>query len=493
MAENRTVAHTAVVLSGVSKRKLVLEEAFLLLVPSLTEGTLVSADLAFRARLGYLAAELRLATGPKLARIQQRLAFWLAREGGWSRDIGGMAAAEVEHFRETLQSCDLTQLDVTPDRWATSVRTVFAAAGAPESAEVPPEPELRLHIGGTGWHGFSFDPAQRLLEVPSPLAPPAGDVLRLLVDPGSGPGETFVAIATVVAVRRPAEAGPGAPAGFTLAVEEGAVEARAVLAARCPRPGDEENARVAPRYAVMGGARLTDPGEDLRYESADHFLQDYMTNLSHGGAFVRTQKPREVGERVDLHLRLPGRDPIAIPASVVRRTADGVGLQFEVSGDVEAALSATVASLAARPRRVLVVDDDALARKILSDAFAERGFEVLTAVDGDAGLRTIVDELLALDAVVTDVHMPGLSGDALISAVRQAGGEAELVLVAITADATAELHERLTAAGADAVLSKESGPELAVAEVEMAMKRHACPRRRGRAATSAEPPHAAAH
>jgi DNA-binding response OmpR family regulator len=150
-----------------------------------------------------------------------------------------------------------------------------------------------------------------------------------------------------------------------------------------------------------------------------------------------------------------------------------------------------VAGLAARPRRVLIVDDDALARKTLSDAFAEHGFETLTAVDGDAGLRTIVDELLALDAVVTDVHMPGLAGDALVAAVRQTGGEAELVLVAVTADATRALVDRLTDAGADAVLSKEAGPELAVAEVEMALKRHAAQRRRSDPeAIPAEPAHA---
>jgi CheY-like chemotaxis protein/Tfp pilus assembly protein PilZ len=481
MAENRTVAHTAVVLSGASKRKLGAGESLLLLVPQLAEGTLVSADIAYRARLGYLATELRIEAGPKIGRIQQRLAFWLAREGGWARAVDTMAPAEVEHFRETLQRCDLSLQEVPPERWAASVRRVFAAAGAEVAAEAIAEPELRLHVGGTGWHGFTFDPSARLLEIPSPLAPPAGDVLRVLVDPGTGPGEVFAARATVISVRRPADATPTAPAGFTVALEEGAQDAQAVLGARCPRPGDDDNARVAPRYAVVGGARLTDAGEDLRYDSEDHFLDDYMTNLSHGGAFVRTTQPRQVGERVDLHLRLPGHEPIAVPATVVRRTEEGVGLQFEVSGDVEAALSATVAGLVARPRRVLIVDDDALARKMLTDAFAERGFETLTAADGDAGLRTILDELLALDAVVTDVHMPGLSGDALVAAVRKAGGEAELVLVAVTGDAKPELVDQLTDAGADAVLSKDAGPELAVAEVEMALKRRASPRRHGHA------------
>jgi DNA-binding response OmpR family regulator len=69
--------------------------------------------------------------------------------------------------------------------------------------------------------------------------------------------------------------------------------------------------------------------------------------------------------------------------------------------------------------------------------------------------------------------MPGLSGDALVSAVRQAGGESELVLVAVTADATGELVAKLGAAGADAVVPKEAGPAAVVAEVEAALHRHA--------------------
>jgi len=483
MAENLTVARTAVVLSGASRRQLVAGESLLLLVPDLTEGTLRSADIAYRARLGYLAAELRLEPGPKTGRIQQRLAFWLAREGGWSRAVETMAASESERFRATLQRGDLSLQEVPPERWAASIRRVFSAAGAKVAIDAPGEPELRLHVGGSGWDGFTFDPAARLLEIPSPLAPPAGDVLRLLIGPGAGPGEIYAARATVVAVRRPEEAAPGSPAGFTVALEEGARDAREVLAARCPRPGGDGNVRVAPRYAVVGGARLATAGEDLRYESEDHFLRDYMTNLSHGGAFVRTRQPREVGERVDLHLRLPGHEPIAIPATVVRRTEEGVGLQFEVSGAVEAALSAAVAGLVARPRRVLIVDDDALARRILSDAFAERGFETLAATDGDAGLRTILD----LDAVVTDVHMPGLSGDALVAAVRQAGGEAELVLVVVTADPTRELVHRFGDAGADAVVSKASGPETVVAEVEQALRLRSSTKREPRAAAGAAP------
>lgn len=391
MAATRTVTHTAVALGGVSWRQLVAGESLFLLLPELAEGTLVSADLAYRARLGHLAAELRLDAGPRAGRIQQRLAFWLAREGGWSRAVAAMSPGEAAHFRESLARCDVSHRDVGPGGWAGAVRAVFAAAGAPAPPAAPAGPELRLRLGAAGAQGLAFTPAGRLLDVPSPVAPPAGDVLRVLVETGAAPGERYAARATVVAVRRPADAAAEAPPGFTLAIDEGAQDAEAVLAARCPRPGP---------------------------------------------------------------------DPAA-----------GAG-EPAASGELEAA----VPDAAARPRRVLVVDDDALVRTLYSDALAARGFETLAAADGETGLRTIVDELLALDAVVTDVHMPGLAGDALVAAVRQAGGEAELVLVAVTADAAPELAERLRRAGADAVVSKGAGPDAAVAAVELALERHADPR-----------------
>jgi DNA-binding NarL/FixJ family response regulator len=154
----------------------------------------------------------------------------------------------------------------------------------------------------------------------------------------------------------------------------------------------------------------------------------------------------------------------------VHRTKDGVGLEFELSGPVEEALAAAIAGLAARPRRVLIVDDDALVRQILVDAFEARGFEARTAADGEMGLRAIADELLGLDAVVTDVQMPSLHGEALVSAVSSAGGEGELAIVVFGASIDPELTARFEAAGADRILSKDAGVSSVVDAVEEVLR-----------------------
>ena len=413
MTIHRTTTHIAAVLGGVSKGKGSSAERLLRLVPSLSEGTLVSARVGFRARLHYLAVELWLETQPRVARVQRRLAFWFAREGGWATTVGSMGPRDAERFRESFARCDVSLCDLAVDGWESSIRRVFAAAGTPPHADLPSFPELRVQVGGPGWDGFTFDAAQRLLLVPSPLAPPTGDDLILSLDPVERATEPCRARATVVDVTRPADASPGSPAGFTLALDRDGHDACALLEERCP--AERGGLRVAPRYRVVCGARLTGPGEEsLRYGSEDDFLRDYVRNLSHGGAFVQTSEPRKVGERIDLHLGMPGGRDLRIPATVVHRTDAGVGVEFVHPCDADTTLSAAVAGLAGRSRRVLVVDDDALVRRILADAFEARGFEVITATNGEAGLRAITDELFSLDAVVTDLRMPGLSGGALV-------------------------------------------------------------------------------
>jgi CheY-like chemotaxis protein len=124
-----------------------------------------------------------------------------------------------------------------------------------------------------------------------------------------------------------------------------------------------------------------------------------------------------------------------------------------------------------------VVDDDALILRALTDSLQARGFEVLTAKDGREGLQVMADELLTLDLLVTDVRMPEMDGEALVRAIRGAGGESELAIVAITGTLDPAMERRMEEAGADAVLDKALGPEdlAAAADAALEQKRLAAP------------------
>jgi CheY-like chemotaxis protein len=134
---------------------------------------------------------------------------------------------------------------------------------------------------------------------------------------------------------------------------------------------------------------------------------------------------------------------------------------------------ARVALVSTPQPRVLVIDDDALARRMLAHAFAARGCESLTADDGYTGFHRLVDELLTLDLVVTDVNMPGLDGVELIHKVRRLGGERDVAIVVVSAFLDDDMRQRLAEAGADAMLDKRSGPDAVAAQAIAALRARA--------------------
>jgi DNA-binding response OmpR family regulator len=58
---------------------------------------------------------------------------------------------------------------------------------------------------------------------------------------------------------------------------------------------------------------------------------------------------------------------------------------------------------------ILVVDDDTLIRLTLSDHLQDRGFKVLEASTGDEALAIMAAPGFAVDLVLTDVMMPGVT------------------------------------------------------------------------------------
>ena len=227
----------------------------------------------------------------------------------------------------------------------------------------------------------------------------------------------------------------------------------------------------------MGGEG-TFPEARIEYGSEHDLAADFICeNISQGGAFVRTARPSPVGTRLQLSMRLPSGDELTGPAVVVTVKEGGMGVRFELSADAQERLAVALAQLSTRPRRVLIVDDDELVRRMLRDAFQERGFEVLTAPDGSSGLGTVVDELLALDLLVTDLRMPHMDGQTFIRTIRSAGGESDLAIVAMTGGVDPALEQRLEREGADAVLDKELGAEIIARAADAVLERK---RARGR-------------
>jgi CheY-like chemotaxis protein len=70
-----------------------------------------------------------------------------------------------------------------------------------------------------------------------------------------------------------------------------------------------------------------------------------------------------------------------------------------------------------RRPKLLIVDDEPATRDLLSQVFAGRGHDVISAKDGFAALEQIRAE--APDVLLSDLNMPGMSGFELLSVVRR--------------------------------------------------------------------------
>lgn len=101
---------------------------------------------------------------------------------------------------------------------------------------------------------------------------------------------------------------------------------------------------------------------------------------------------------------------------------------------------------------VLVADDDNDILRLLSQRLSHRGYQVVTAEDGDEALERVFGDLP--DAAVLDGIMPGLEGHQICARMRADGRTAEIPVVLLTAKA-GDVDEREAAdAGVDAYIMK---------------------------------------
>ena len=67
--------------------------------------------------------------------------------------------------------------------------------------------------------------------------------------------------------------------------------------------------------------------------------------------------------------------------------------------------------------RILVIDDQSQVRTAISLALRAKGFDIVTAENGHAGLRTF--RASRFDLVIADIFMPEMDGVKLIKALRE--------------------------------------------------------------------------
>lgn len=116
------------------------------------------------------------------------------------------------------------------------------------------------------------------------------------------------------------------------------------------------------------------------------------------------------------------------------------------------------------PLRVLVVDDEMMMRRMLSDYLSDDGHTVETAENGREGLAKF--RAGAFDVVMTDRAMPKMSGDQLTAEIKQISPNQPVIMLTGFGELMRTARER--PAGVDLVVGKPVTPTAlrqAIAEV----------------------------
>jgi two-component system response regulator HydG len=115
---------------------------------------------------------------------------------------------------------------------------------------------------------------------------------------------------------------------------------------------------------------------------------------------------------------------------------------------------------------ILVVDDEPAQRALLADFLRDEGYRVAEAADGAAALARVRNG--GIDLLLTDVRMPGISGQELLCTVREESPHLPVLL--ITAHDTVEQAVTAMQSGAFSYIAKPVNLDGLLAQVERALE-----------------------
>ncbi|WP_457329184.1 ATP-binding protein [Rhizobacter sp. P5_C2] len=115
-------------------------------------------------------------------------------------------------------------------------------------------------------------------------------------------------------------------------------------------------------------------------------------------------------------------------------------------------LAQTIAGYRGPPRKLLVIDDTEANRRPLITFLSAKGFEMLEAPDGSAGLQVALEH--RPDLILMDSVMPVMDGFETTRRIREMPMLRDVRIIAISASASASDHQHTLDVGADAFLPK---------------------------------------
>ena len=108
-------------------------------------------------------------------------------------------------------------------------------------------------------------------------------------------------------------------------------------------------------------------------------------------------------------------------------------------------------------KTILIVDDSASVRQVVSIALKGAGYEVITGVDGKDALTKLDGQRIHL--IISDVNMPNMDGITFVSEAKKLPAYKFTPIIMLTTESQEEKKRQAQAAGAKAWVTKPFQPE----------------------------------
>jgi len=116
-------------------------------------------------------------------------------------------------------------------------------------------------------------------------------------------------------------------------------------------------------------------------------------------------------------------------------------------------------------KTILIVDDSASIRQVVSITLKGAGYEVIEAVDGKDGLTKLDGKKIHL--IISDVNMPNMDGISMVKEIKQLPNYKFTPIVMLTTEGSDDKKQRGKAAGAKAWIVKPFKPAQMLQAVSM--------------------------
>jgi two-component system chemotaxis response regulator CheY len=116
-------------------------------------------------------------------------------------------------------------------------------------------------------------------------------------------------------------------------------------------------------------------------------------------------------------------------------------------------------------RNVLVVDDSASMRALVSSTLKGLGYQTHEAANGEDALGRIKN-MASVDLIITDLNMPVMDGITFVQSVRKLQALKFVPVLLLTTETRTEQKDKAKAAGATGWLTKPFDPKQLTAVVQ---------------------------